>query len=57
MCHCMLMARRKRMVSFALDPELIAQLEAWLEKQELPTTKTAVIEAALREFLRSRGRR
>ena len=51
----MMMARRKRMVSFALDPELIARLEAWLAKQELSTTKTAVIEAALREWLHKRG--
>ena len=43
------------MVSFALDPELIAELEAWLVRQEFPPTKTAVIEAALRAFLKSRG--
>jgi len=39
------------MVSFALDPELLAQIEAWIAKQPVPPSKTALIEAALRQFL------
>ena len=50
----MLMARRKHMVSFALDPDLIKRLEAWLATQEFPPSKTAVIEASLRAFLDQR---
>jgi Arc/MetJ-type ribon-helix-helix transcriptional regulator len=57
MCHCMDMTRQKKMVSFALDPELIARLEAWLSKQEFPPSKTAVIEASLRAFLDEREKR
>jgi hypothetical protein len=58
MCHGMNpMARLKKMVSLALDPQLLARLEAWLKEQELPTTKTAVMELALREFLDARERK
>lgn len=51
MCHLMNMARLKKMVSFALDRDLIDQLDAWLEKQEIRPSKTAVVEAAIRQFL------
>lgn len=50
------MARKKQMVSFTLDPELVERIEAWLAKQEFPPTKTAVMEAALREWLDKRER-
>ena len=48
------MARNKKMVSFALDPRLLARLEAWLDAQELPPSKTSVVELALTEFLDKR---
>ena len=48
------MARLKKMVSLALDPALVARLKAWLAKQELKTTQTAVVELALKEFLDAR---
>lgn len=48
------MARKKKMVSFALDPELLKQLDDWLRQQEFPPSKTAVVEVALREFLEKR---
>ena len=51
------MARKKQMVSFALDPELIQRVEAWIARQDVPPTKTAVFEAALREWLEKRERR
>jgi hypothetical protein len=43
--------RRKTMVSFAIDPDLLKELEDWLACQEFPPTKTAVIEASIRRFL------
>lgn len=51
MCNAMLMARTKKMVSYALDPALLGRLESWIAKQEIPPKKTAVIEEALRQFL------
>lgn len=45
------MARKKQMVSFTLDPDLIERLEKWLAKHEFPPKKVDVMEAALREFL------
>jgi predicted transcriptional regulator len=48
------MSRKKKMVSFALDPEILAKLDAWLAKQEFPPSKTAVVEAALKAFLELR---
>ena len=58
MCQCMdSMPRLKKMTSYALDPALLKRMDAWLSKQEFPPTKTAVIEAALREFLDARERK
>lgn len=52
MCNCMhTMPRLKKMVSLAIDPALLARLDAWLKRQEIVPTKTAVHEAALRRFL------
>ena len=58
MCHSMsTMARIKKMISLALDPALLKRLDTWMAKQEFPPTKTAVVEAALREFLDARERK
>jgi Arc/MetJ-type ribon-helix-helix transcriptional regulator len=58
MCHCMdTMTRLKKMMSLALDPDLLRRMDAWISKQEFPPTKTAVLETALREFLDKRDRR
>jgi hypothetical protein len=53
------MARRKEALNVYIDPALLERLEKWLTKQEFPPAKTAVVEAALREFLdaRERGKR
>jgi predicted transcriptional regulator len=51
------MARLKKMISFAIDPELLRRLEKWIGAQDVPPSKTAVHEAALREFLDKRERR
>lgn len=45
------MARKKKMVSFALDPEILKKLDEWIAAQPVPPSKTAVVEAALRRFL------
>ena len=47
--------RNKKMISFALDPKLIEEIDNWIEKQTVPPTKTAVIEMALCKFIRSKG--
>ena len=49
-----MVVRNKKMVSYALDPDLLARLDAWLAKQEFPPSKTAVVEAALKMFLDAR---
>jgi Arc/MetJ-type ribon-helix-helix transcriptional regulator len=51
------MTRLKKMMSLALDPDLLRRMDAWISKQEFPPTKTAVLETALREFLDKRDRR
>lgn len=45
------MARLKKPMTLALDPELLERLDAWIARQEFPPTKTAVFEAALRMWL------
>lgn len=45
------MARKKKMVSFALDPEILKKLDEWISAQPVPPSKTAVLEAALKKFL------
>jgi hypothetical protein len=57
MCYAMSMARNKEALNLYIDPAILARLEAWLARQELPTTKTAVVELALREFLDKRERK
>ena len=51
------MARLKKMISLALEPELLKRLEKWIAAQDVPPSKTAVHETALREFLDKRERR
>lgn len=50
----MSMARKKRMVSYALDPDLLKRLDDWLSRQDPAPSKTAVIESALRDWLETR---
>jgi hypothetical protein len=53
----MLMTRIKKPVSYALDPKLLARLDAWLRKQEFPPAKTTIIEAALTDWLDRREKK
>lgn len=50
-------ARTKKMVSYALDTELLNALDAHVAdpKHDYPVKKTSVIEAALREYFEKRG--
>lgn len=41
----------KHSFTFRLPPALIETLDAWAAKQDVPPQRTAVLEAALREFL------
>jgi len=50
----MIMARLKKVTGLALDPELLENLEKWRTSQDVPPTKTACFEAAIREFLERR---
>ena len=45
------MARLKKQVAFAIDPALLKRLEHWIARQELPPTKTSMIELALKRLL------
>lgn len=45
------MARRKKPITLALDPAILARLEAWMASQRAPWTKTAAFEQALAEWL------
>lgn len=50
----MLMTRIKKVTGLALDPDLLDSLEKWRTSQDVPPTKTACLEAAIREFLERR---
>ena len=45
------MARLKKMVTFAIDPALLKRLDDWIARQELPPSKTALFELALKRLL------
>jgi len=47
--------RDKRPVTYSLDADLLDEFEKWVEKQSPKPSKTAVVETALREFLKRRG--
>lgn len=45
------MPRKDKPISLALDPQLLAEIDAFIAAQEFPPTKRQVFETALREFL------
>lgn len=47
----------RRPVSYALDPKLLDRLDKWRKAQDVPPTKTAIFETALREFLERREKK
>lgn len=51
------MPRLKKPKSLALDPELLDRVKAWIERQDVSPSETAVFETALREFLEKRERK
>lgn len=50
----MVIKRLKKVVGFALDRVLLDQIDAWRLAQDVPPSRTAVLEAAIREFLKQR---
>lgn len=48
------MARYKVIPGLALDRDILCALELWRRSQDVPPAKTAVQEAAIREFLERR---
>lgn len=49
--------RNKKVVGLALDSELLIRLDTWRLAQDVPPSKTACLEAAIREFLKRRERK
>lgn len=47
--------RTGRDVHVHLDPDLVARLLVYINRQQHPPTMTRVIEAALRDYLAARG--
>ena len=45
------MARKKKMVTLTLEPDLVQRLEDWISRQDFPPAKNAVVEAALKAWL------
>lgn len=45
------MARTKTPLNIYIDAELMARLDKWLSAQTVPPSRTALVEAALRDFL------
>jgi hypothetical protein len=45
---------KKKHVSYAVAPALLARPDAWLAKQKPSPSKTAAVETALQEFLDKR---
>lgn len=52
----MLMPRKDKPISLALDPSLLEEVDAFIAAQEFPPTKRQVFEAALRAFLDAKGK-
>lgn len=48
---------KKKIKQLAFDAGLLARVDAWIAGREIPPTRTAVFETALREFLERRERK
>jgi hypothetical protein len=48
------MARLKRPLNLSIDPEIHDRIDAYIARQEVPPSKTAIVEAALRAWLDDR---
>jgi hypothetical protein len=48
---CMNPRTKKIAVTYTIDPNLLQEFQAWLDQQPIKPSKTAVVEAALRQFL------
>lgn len=43
--------RDRKPVNLTLDPEVVKKLDAWIEQQPIRAGRSAVVEAAIKEFL------
>ena len=51
------MARIRKPINVPFDPELLVELDAWIERQQpLKITRASVIEAAVKAWLAKQGR-
>lgn len=48
---------KKPVLTARVDAKTIERLDRWIAKQDVPPTRTAVIEAAINEFLDRRERK
>jgi predicted transcriptional regulator len=46
---------KKTPLALRLDPALMESLDAYIAQMDVPPARTAVIEAAIRDFLAARG--
>ncbi|MBT56196.1 MAG: hypothetical protein CMF72_22695 [Mameliella sp.] len=53
--YCMDMARTNKPVNTTIPPDLLASLDEWISTQPVPPTRSAVIVAALKDFLSRHG--
>jgi Arc/MetJ-type ribon-helix-helix transcriptional regulator len=44
----------KKAATFMIDESVLAQMRQWIANQPAPPSQSAVVEAALRQFLESR---
>ncbi len=51
------MARNKKQIGLALDPELLARFDAWRDRQRFSPSRTEVIEELLSTFLDAEDKR
>lgn len=47
------MGRDRKPINLTLDPEVVRKLDAWIEAQTVRVGRSAVVEAAIKEFLES----
>ena len=44
---------KSKTITLRIDEELLQQMDRWLERQRIQVSRSALIEASIREFLRS----
>ena len=49
-CHMYIMTRQRKRIIATLDPELIAWLDTWRDRQPVRTSRSACLDEAIRAF-------